>query len=53
MSQHDILTLKLQMGIDPNVNIEPTLLLAMWQQLWVESSNKQGKQSITMPQESS
>lgn len=37
MSQQEIVTLKLQMGIDPSVQIAPGVLLAMWQQLKLES----------------
>jgi hypothetical protein len=37
MSQQEMITLKLQMGIDPSVQIAPGVLLAMWQQLKLES----------------
>ena len=37
MSQQEMITLKLQMGIDPSVQIAPEVLLAMWQQLKLES----------------
>ncbi|MGB5290040.1 MAG: hypothetical protein WBN41_01140 [Lysobacterales bacterium] len=37
MSQQEMITLKLQMGIDPSVQIAPGVLLAMWQQLNLEN----------------
>jgi len=49
MSRNDIITLKLQMGIDPTVKIEPNILLAMWQQLQIERANAQRNRSRSMP----
>jgi hypothetical protein len=40
MSQAEMITLKLQMGIDPSAQIAPNVLLAMWQQLEFESKHK-------------
>jgi len=45
MSHQDIITLKLQMGIDPSVQIAPGVLVAMWQQLNLESAQAQNEQS--------
>lgn len=36
MRRHDIMTLKLRMGISPSARIDPNMLLAMWQQLQLE-----------------
>ena len=41
MSQQEMITLKLQMGIDPSVQVVPSVLLAMWQQLKLESVQAQ------------
>ena len=38
MGQQEMVTLKLQMGIDPSVQIAPEVLLAMWQQLQFENA---------------
>lgn len=45
MSQQEMVTLKLQMGIDPSAQIAPGVLLAMWQQLKFESVQAQCNQS--------
>jgi len=37
MNRQEIVALKLQMGIDPSAKILPNVLLAMWQQLKIES----------------
>ena len=50
MSRNEILTLKLQMGIDPSTDIEPNILRAMWQQLTFESVNAQRTRSSKTPQ---
>jgi len=49
MSRNDIISLKLQMGIDPSAKIEPNILLAMWQQLQIEHANAQRNRSRLMP----
>ena len=49
MSRNDIITLKLQMGINPTVKIEPNILRAMWQQLQIERANAQRNRSRSMP----
>jgi hypothetical protein len=49
MSRNDIITLKLQMGIDPAVKIEPNILRAMWQQLQIERINALRNRSRSMP----
>ena len=53
MSHKDMIALKLQMGIDPAVKIEPNILLAMWQQLQIEYANAQRKRSSTMSRSNS
>jgi len=45
MDRKELMTLKLQMGIDPSAQIEPTILRAMWQQLQLESEYEQGNHS--------
>jgi len=40
MSRQEIVALKLQMGINPSLRIEPGVLLAMWQQLNRECNRK-------------
>lgn len=45
MSHQEMVTLKLQMGIDPSVKIAPGVLLAMWQQLKLESVQVQRNRS--------
>ena len=45
MSHQEMITLKLQMGIDPSVQIAPDVLLAMWQQLKLESVQAQHNRS--------
>jgi hypothetical protein len=45
MSRKDMITLKLQMGINPSTQIAPNMLLAMWQQLKLESAKKRVHQS--------
>ena len=47
MSHADMITLKLQMGINPSAQIAPHILLAMWQQLKLESAQAQGNQFRT------
>jgi len=37
MDRKKLIALKLQMGINPSTQIEPTILRAMWQQLKFES----------------
>jgi len=49
MSRNDIIMLKLQMGIDPTVKIEPNILLAMWHQLQIERANAQRNRLRSMP----
>ena len=49
MSRNEMLTLKLQMGIDPSTRIEPNILRAMWQQLTFESVNTQRTRSSKTP----
>jgi hypothetical protein len=49
MSRNEMLTLKLQMGIDPSTRIEPNILRAMWQQLTFESINAQRTLSSKTP----
>jgi len=49
MSRKELFALKLQMGIDPSVPIEPSILQAMWQQLKLESANIQRKHSNSAP----
>jgi len=44
MSRREMITLKLQMGIDPSVHIAPEVLLAMWQQLKFESEHTRRNQ---------
>ena len=45
MSRKEVLTLKLQMGIDPSAHIDPKILLNMWQQLQLESEQQQSNHS--------
>ena len=47
MSQQEMITLKLQMGIDPSVQIAPEVLLAMWQQLNLETVQAKRNESRT------
>jgi len=47
MSQQEMITLKLQMGIDPSVQIAPGVLLAMWQQLNLETVQAKRNESRT------
>ena len=47
MSQQEMITLKLQMGIDPSVQIAPGVLLAMWQQLNLETVQAKRNESHT------
>jgi hypothetical protein len=49
MGRNEMLTLKLQMGIDPSTRIEPNILRAMWQQLTFESINAQRTLSSKTP----
>jgi len=49
MDRKELLALKLQMGINPSVTIEPSILRAMWQQLKLESANTQRKHSDSTP----
>jgi len=37
MSRKEMIALKLQMGINPSMQIAPNMLLAMWHQLKLES----------------
>jgi hypothetical protein len=46
MSHEEIVALKLQMGVSPSAVIAPAILLAMWQQLNIESAQTRGKRSI-------
>ncbi len=51
MTRNEMLSLKLQMGIDPSVKIEPGVLRAMWQQLTLESVvNLQRSHTSAAPQ---
>jgi len=50
MSRNEMMTLKLQMGINPSTVIEPNVLRAMWQQLTFESVNAQRTRSSKTPQ---
>ena len=45
MDRNELMTLKLQMGIDPSAQIEPTILRAMWRQLRHECNYEQGNHS--------
>ena len=45
MSRKEMITLKLQMGIDPSMQIAPDMLLAMWHQLKLESVQTRANQS--------
>jgi len=47
MSHQEMIVLKLQMGISPTANIPPNILLAMWQELMLESTQKRCNQSNT------
>jgi hypothetical protein len=47
MSRNEMITLKLQMGIDPSAHIEPNVLLSMWQQLQLETARNQSDLSET------
>jgi len=47
MSRKDLIALKLQMGISPSTQIAPNMLLAMWQQLKLESAKERANQSKT------
>ena len=47
MSHQEMIVLKLQMGISPTANIPPNILLAMWQELMLESTQKQCNLSNT------
>jgi len=49
MDRKELLALKLQMGINPSVSIEPNILRAMWQQLKLESANTRRNHSDTTP----
>jgi len=49
MSRKEMFALKLQMGINPDTQIEPDILRAMWQQLTFESENAQRPRSSTTP----
>lgn len=44
-----MIALKLQMGIDPSLSIAPGVLLAMWQQLKLESAQAQCNHSPADP----
>jgi len=46
MSHEEIVALKLQMGVSPSTVIAPGILLAMWQQLKIESAQAPGNRSI-------
>jgi len=48
MSHQEMIALKLQMGINPLAKIAPNVLLAMWQQLKIESSQLQPDTSNTI-----
>jgi hypothetical protein len=45
MSHREMITLKLQMGIDPSAPIAPNVLMAMWQQLKFESEHTKHNQT--------
>jgi hypothetical protein len=50
MGRKELFALKLQMGIDPSVRIEPSVLQAMWQQLKLESAaNTRRKHANSAP----
>jgi len=49
MNRKEMFTLKLQMGINPDTQIEPNILRAMWQQLACESENAQRPRFSTTP----
>lgn len=49
MSHEELFALKLQMGINPSTEIEPDILLAMWQQLTFECKNAQRTQAGRAP----
>ena len=47
MSRKEIIALKLQMGINPSMQITPSMLLAMWQQLELERVKTRADHSKT------
>ena len=51
MSRKEVITLKLQMGINPGAHIDPNVLLTMWQQLQLENERQASDQpsSVTHP----
>jgi hypothetical protein len=51
MSHQELIALKLQMGINPSSEIAPKVLLAMWQQLKIESSQSRCFQSGLPPEQ--
>jgi len=50
MDRRKQIALKLQMGINPSLKIEPALLRIMWRQLKLESVNAQRNRYNNMPQ---
>jgi len=50
MSRKEIFALKLQMGINPSMRIEPNFLRAMWQQLTFENEFAQRSRLNSVPQ---
>lgn len=50
MDRRELTALKLQMGINPSVQITPSVLRAMWHQLKAENVNAQRNQPDVMSQ---
>jgi len=50
MGRRELIALKLQMGINPSVQIAPSVLRAMWRQLKAENVNAQRNQPDVMSQ---
>jgi len=49
MSRKEMIALKLQMGIDPSVQITPGILQAMWHQLEIEREHQHRSQISAAP----
>jgi len=49
MSRKEMIALKLQMGIDPSVQIAPGILQAMWHQLEFEREHQHRSQISAAP----
>jgi hypothetical protein len=49
MDRKELIALKLQMGINPFMQVSPNILRAMWHQLNIESVNARRNQSSAMP----